>query len=143
MNSPRLIQLHHDVDASAEAAAGLEKQLTRVKPDEVQVDARLGEVAKAIGPLFKLLEEHESPPPAAGRACTLPPDEASALLNQIAQLLAASDTRALSLAQDHATDLATLLAEHWSPFYKFIEAFEFEESMHILEIVRRHLKDSE
>jgi len=124
------------VQAVAEAAMGLEVALRDGAGgyDEVRVEALIGELARALAPLVRLLMDEPAPaPPAPGPASD--PAEAAAVLAELTPLLAHSDARALTLCQAQAAPLRAALGAAYGTLMRQLKAFDFEAAGRTLEEV--------
>ena len=118
--------------AVAEAATELDALLrgTTNPPDEVILLARIGETAKALGQLVRMLGKPASVPEVTATPADLA--RSPVVLAELARLLVKSDARARSHFEENAPCLRAVLGSQYLPLAELVERFEFEEALEML-----------
>ncbi len=121
----------------AEAAKGLEAELKRDAGDHdgLRVSAMIGELASAFGPLAAVLGNSSDTPVDVAPA-EFNPDEARAVLGELESLAMMSDTRAMSLAAEHASLLRAILGQQHEVLTRKLGQFDFDAAAAILRTCR-------
>jgi len=110
-----------------------------IDADELQLSALIGEIAKAFSALNSVLEGMTVPEEVLpiDAATTADPAAIAAVINDLAQQIAASDTRAQALFQTDAALLRQALGQHYTTIAQQLAQFDFDAAAVTLQQARQ------